>query len=102
MNWKRGDRAIYDCPNSSGGAHGMEVTITTELGLYISKADGPIIGHRFDPGFQHPYAKHFCNTPEHFKPIHDDKHKRFHKALIPAEPDYQWNKELVMVENDNG
>ena len=29
---------------------------------------------------------------------HPAEHKRFHKALIPAEPDYHWNKEVCHVD----
>ncbi len=72
MNWQIGDRAIYDCPESVGGAHMAIITITSELGPFISIADGPIIGHRFDPGFAHPSARHFVNTPDHFKPIPEE------------------------------
>ena len=99
MNWQIGDRAIYTNPRSR--AVGLKVTI---IGPLCSRYDGKefFSCYLIDPGIP-------CNAgctgwgarPQYLKPIPDDKHKRFHKALIPAEPDYQWNKEPVMVSRED-
>ena len=68
MNWKVGDRAIYDYPRSR--AHGCVVRITSGLIACTYRGEPPLMGHKFDPGF--PPLDQFSgwsNAPEHFKLI---------------------------------
>lgn len=70
MNWKIGDRAIYDCLGSR--AHGLRVVIISEY-QEIKCRGVKKMGYVFDPKIAPGSAyTHWCNSPKHFKPIPDE------------------------------